>query len=222
MAEDELPISLASFLILGVLPRLMEKDWLGRQYILLGRVLVLSVWLYETGAVLGRFWKDRLPKVVEMFEVEDKRKDFTEYWCNQAKKRLEKYGGQPNSFPIFVAKTDLEMYTGEKLEGLLKIGNKKLHHEEAQKWLRWVETSLIEGIMFGSLFPELTNTILSNEYEKISIDSWKEARKYGLTLSEEPPRTSLVDKEKEALLMARDYVAEYHPELVGDLGLAEI
>jgi len=200
----------------------MEKDWLGNQFIRLGRVLTLSIWLYETGAMLGHFWKDRLSVVVEMYEVEGKREEFTQYWRNQAKNRLERYGGQPNSFPIYVAQTDLEMFMGKKLDDLLKIGDKKLHHKEGQEWLRLTETSLIEGIMFGSMFPDLAHNMLVNEYEKIDMASWKEARKHGLTLSEAPPQVTVVDKEKEAIEMARDYIAEHHPELLDDLRLAGI
>lgn len=221
MSNDKRPISLGTFFMLGILPRLMEKDGLGKQFILLGRVLTLSSWLYETGAMLGRFWKDNLPVVVKMYEVEGKREEFTQYWRNQAKNRLERYGGQPNSFPIFVVQTDLEMFMGKKLDDLLKIGDKKLHHKEGQEWLRLAETSLIEGIMFGSMFPDLTHTMLVNEYEKIDMDSWKEARKYGVTLSEEPPRITAAGKEKETIETARDYVAEYHPELMDDLRLTE-
>jgi hypothetical protein len=222
MTNDKLPISLASFLILGVLPKLMERDLLGGMYIRLGRVLTLSAWLYETGAILGRFWEDKLLVVVKMFEVEGKREEFTQFWCNQAKKRLEIYGSQPSNFPIFVVQTDLEMFTGKKLEDLMKIGDKKLHHKEGEKWLKLAETSMIEGIMFGEMFPDLTHTMLVNQYEKIDTDSWKEARSYGVTLSEKPPQITVADKEKEVIAMARDYVVEYHPELIEDLRLAEI
>jgi hypothetical protein len=130
MSDEKLPISLASFLIMGILPKLMERDMFGRMYIRLGRVLTLSAWLYETGAILGRYWTGTMPMVLEMFEVEGKREGFTEFWCNEAKKRLEMYGSQPNRFPIFVIQTDLKMFTGKKLKDLLNIGNKKLHHRE--------------------------------------------------------------------------------------------
>jgi len=208
--------------MLSVLPKMMERDMLGRMYIRLGRVLTLSAWLYETGAILGRFWRDKLPVVTRMFEVESKREQYTDFWRNEAKKRLEMYGSQPTSFPIFVAQTDLGMFVGKKLQDLLNIGDTKLHHKEGQRWLELAERSVIEGIMFGSMFPDLTYDMLVNQYEKIDIDSWKEARSYGVTLSEEPPQITVVDKEKEAIAMARDYVVEHHPRLVADLGLAGI
>lgn len=222
MANDKLPISLASFLISGILPKLVEKDVFGRMYIRLARVLTLSYWLYETGAMLGHSWRDRLAVVIKIFEVDSKREEFTQFWCNEAKKRLEMYGNQPHSFPSFVVQTDLEMFTGKKLQDLPKIGNKKLHHREGQWWLQLAEKSMIEGIMFGSMFPDLTYTMLVNQYEKVDMDSWKEARSYGVTLSEKPPQITVADKEKEAIAMARDYVVEYHPELIDDLGLTEI
>lgn len=222
MSDRELPISFGTFLIMGIFPKLAEKGVFGKPFIRLGRVLTLSGWLYETGAILGHFWKDNIPVVVSMYEVEDKREEFTQYWHDQAKNRLEKYGEQPQTFPIFVLQTDLDILMGKKLEDLLKIGDKKLSGDEGNKWLRLVEASMIEGIMFGSMYPDLTHTMLTNEYEKVDMNSWKEARKYGVTLSEEPPQMTVADKEKEAMEMARDYVAEYHPELTDDLGLAKI
>lgn len=219
MSDKQLPISFGHFLIMGILPKLLEKGAFSEPSIRLGRVLTLSCWLYETGAILGRFWKDKIPVVFSMYEVEDKREKFTQYWHDQARNRLEKYGEQPRTFPIFVLQTDLDMFMGKKLEDVVKIGMKKLSHNEANQWLKLAETSMIEGIMFGSLYPDLTHTMLVNEYEKIDVDSWKEARKYGVTLSEKPPQMTVGDKEKEAVEMARDYVMEYHPGLIADLSL---
>jgi hypothetical protein len=42
------------------------------------------------------------------------------------------------------------------------------------------------------------------------------------TLSEEPPQITVADKEKEAMAIARDYVVEYHPQLINNLGLTAI
>ncbi|MDY6916831.1 MAG: hypothetical protein SVP26_02630 [Chloroflexota bacterium] len=220
MSSDRLPIGLPTFLMLSILPRMMERDMLGRMYIRLGRVLTLSAWLYETGAVLGRCWRDRLPMVVEMFEVESKREEFTLFWSKEAKRRLKMYGRQPRSFPIFVVETDLQMFTGKKLKDLPKIADKKLHHKQGQRWLELAERAMIEGIMFGSMFPDLTRAMLVNQYQKNAKDSWKQARRYGITLSQEPPQTTVADKEKECIAMAHDYVVEYHPGLIHGLGLA--
>jgi hypothetical protein len=224
MTDRELPMNFGQYLILDILPRLREKGMFGKPFIRLGTVFTLSGWLYETGAVLGRFWKDKIPVVYSMFEVEDKREEFTQYWHDQARNRLEKYGGQPRTFTIFVLQTDLDILMGKKLEDLepkdfVKIGEKKLSPNEGNQWLRLIETSMIEGIMFGSLYPDLTHIMLVNEYEKIDVDSWKEARKYGVTLSEKPPQMTVEDKEKEAVEMARDYVMEYHRGLMTDLSL---
>ncbi|MFC2026618.1 hypothetical protein ACFLUX_01430 [Chloroflexota bacterium] len=219
MSDRELPISFGQFLIMSIFPKLAEKSTFGKPFIRLGRVLTLSIWLYETGAILGRFWKDKIPVVFSMYEVENKREEFAQYWYNQAKNRLGKYGEQPRTFPIFVLQTDLDILMGRKLEDFMKIGEKKLSHNEGNEWLNLIETSMIEGIMFGSLYPDLTYTMLVNEYEKTDIDSWKETRKYSVTLSEEPPQMTAGDKEEEALEMVRDYVKEYHPGLLEDLSL---
>jgi len=219
MRNAELPISFGSSLILSVLPKLMEKDFLGRTYIRLGRVLTLSIWLYETGAILGRLYKDKLFTLLAIYEVESKRQEFIGFWSSEAKKRLEIFSGQPTSFPIFVGQTDLEMFTGKKLKDLMKIGDKKLYHEEGQRWLTLAERSMIEGIVFGSIFPDLTHQILRDEYEKVDMSSWNEARKYGLTLPEKPSHTTVRSKEQEVIGLLQDYVKEYHPKLIDDLGL---
>jgi len=211
-------MSFPAFISLGIVTKMVEKGMFGGAYIRLGKILTLSAWLYEIGAILGRFWKDRLPVLVRMFEAEGKREEFTQYWRNQAKRRLETYGSQPSSFPIFVFQTDLEMFKGKKLQDLLKIGDNKIPLQEAEPWIK---LSLIEGIMFGSILPDLTHTMLVNEYEKIDLDSWKEARSYGVTLPEKPRDMTVGDKEKETIAMAREYVVEYFPELIDDLGLTE-
>jgi len=219
MSSNKPAMSFSAFLSPGIVSKMIEKSMFGGMYIRLGKVLTLSVWLYETGAILGRFWKDKVPVVVKMLEAEGKQEEFTQFWCNQAKKRLEMYGSQPHSFPIFVTQTDLEMFEGNKLQDIMKIGDKKVPLQEAEPWIK---LSMVEGIMFGAMFSDLTRTMLENEYEKIDMDSWEEARSYGVTLSEKPPQMTVVDKEKEAIAMARDYLAEYFPELIDDLGLMEI
>lgn len=222
MSDTGLPISFGQFLIMSVFPGLVEQNVFGKPSVRLGKVLTLSVWLYETGAILGRFWKDRVPVLVCMYEVEHRREEFAQYWRDQARKRLEKYAEQPRAFQMFVLQTDLDMLMGKRLEdleweGFVKIAAQKLSHDDANRWLRLIETSLIEGIMFGSLYPKLTHDMLVNAYERIDVDSWKEARRYGVALSEERPQTTAAEKEKEAVDMARDYVMQYHPGLMTDL-----
>ncbi len=224
VSNSELPIGLATFLIMGPLPKLMEKDTLGKMYITFGRVITLSCWLFEMGAVLGRFWIKKIPIAVKMFEVESKQGTFTQYWSEQARNRLQLYRKQPKTFPVFILETYMEWFTQKKFEDmefkeLIKLMNGELYHDEAQRMLRLAETFVIEGIMFGSIYPELTYAMLVNQYEKIDMASWEEARRYGVTLSEKPPLQSVAEKEKEALALARDYVSQYHPQLLSDLGL---
>ncbi len=219
MSSEKLPISFGSYLVASVMHRIAEKDWLGNRYVRIGRILTLSIWLYETGAILGRLWRDKLPVVIKMYEVEEKREDFTRYWYNQAEKRLEQYGIEPKSFQAFILHTDLEMFWNAKLEDFMKIGDKKLNQSQAQETLQLASLSLLEGIMFGGLYPDITQEMLVNTYEKIDSDAWKEARSHGVTLTENPPSISVRDKEKEAIELARDYVKQYHPSLIKALSL---
>jgi hypothetical protein len=118
-----------------------------------------------------------------------------------------------------VGQTDLEIFTGRKLEDLMEVGDKKLYHKEGQHWLTLAERSMIEGIMFGYIFPDLTHQIiLTNEYEKVDMGSWNEARKCGVTLPEKPLHRTVRSKEQEVVGLLQDYVKEYHPKLGDDLG----
>jgi len=219
MSKDELPINFASFLMVSVVPKRMEKNWLGTTYIRLGQVLNLSAWLYETGAILGRIFKKRITSVLKTFEYEDKLDSFTNYWETQARKRLDAFTGNPTSFPIFVISTDLNMYFSASLDDFMKLANKKLMAKEGEALLQTVNTSMIEGIMFGTIYPDITLKILKNEYENIDMSNWKEARKYGVSLPENPSIKTVADKEKEVTLLFKDYSTEYHPGLIKELKL---
>jgi hypothetical protein len=219
MPNENLPISFGDYLITCVIHKITEKTWLGSPFVRIGRILTISAWLYETGAILGRRWKDKLPVVMQMYEIEEKRSEFTIYWSNQAKKRIDQYGGSPKNFQTFMIHTDLELFWNSKIQDFIKIGDKKLNKNQAQESLQLASLSLLEGIMFGSLYPDITKEMLTNTYEKVDMNAWKEARKYGLTLSKNPPYTSVLDKEEQAIELARDYVKQYHPNLINALNL---
>lgn len=219
MSKDELPINFASFLMVSVVPKRMEKNWRGTTYIRLGQVLTVSFWLYETGAILGRLFKKRITSVLKTFEFEDKLDSFTNYWEMQAKERLNKFTGNPTNFPIFVITTDLNMYFSASLDDLIKLSNRKLMAKEGELLLQSVNTSMIEGIMFGTIYPDLTLEILKNEYENIDMKNWEEARKYGVSLPESPSIKTVADKENETTVLFKDYLTEYHPGLIKELQL---
>ena len=219
MPKDELPINFASFLMISVVPKMMGKNWLGAKYIYLGQVLTVSFWLYETGAILGRLCKKRITSVLKTFEFEDKLASFTSYWETQAKERLNKFAGNPTNFPVFVITTDLDMYFGATLDDYMRLANNKFKRNEGERLLQIVNTSMIEGIMFGSIYPDLTLDILKNEYENIDMENWEEARKYGVSLPESPSIKTVADKENETTVLFKDYLTEYHPGLIKELQL---
>lgn len=215
-----MPLGFGAYLIKNVMHMVVEKDSHGNLYSRMSKLLLLSGWLYEEGAILGKLWKDKLSSVLQVYEREiNQKKDFVEYWMNQAKDRLRQYNGEPESFQIYILKTDLEMLWGLNLDKYKKIADTKLDQSKAQEFFQMAELSFLEGIMFGNLYPDIVEKMLENTYENVDSNQWNQARKAGITLSTSTPYTSVKDKEKEAVDLAHDYVTKYHPTLVNALGL---
>ena len=85
--------------------------------------------------------------------------------------------------------------------------------KDGEVLLQSVNTSMIEGIMFGTIYPDLTLEILKNEYENVDMNNWEEARKYGVSLPKNPTIKSVTEKENEVTQLFKDYLTEYHPAL---------
>lgn len=190
-------------------------------YIRFGRFLIVCSFLYEAGAILGRARRDKLMLLAKIIPVEEGREHgFINFLQRLARERLEKFGKEPTSFINFVMSTELE-----KVGLSLTASNfKTLKKAMEEKWpLAKTEPFIIlrgeEGIGFGSCFPELTEKMWRRTYEAIDMDQWSEARAYGLTLPEKPPKMSFEEQEQNVLEMVATYVSEYYPELVDPLGL---
>ncbi|MFC2039067.1 hypothetical protein ACFLUG_04790, partial [Chloroflexota bacterium] len=164
-----------------------------------------------------RLYRKRINSVLKTFEFEDKLDSFSEIWKENAEERLNNFTGTPKSFPIFVLSTDLDMYFSASLDDFLKLADKKLKAKEGEELLQSVNTSMIEGIMFGTLHPGLTLNILKNEYENVDMENGEEARKYGVSLPKNPSIQNVADKENETRLLFKDYLTEYHPGLIKEL-----
>ena len=99
---------------------------------------------------------------------------------------------------------------------MMKVFDEKVPLEQAEPLIKSFHA---EGIGFGSVFPELTEKLYRNTFEKVNRDSWIEARKYGLAIPEEPTIIGLKEQEEIVLQMVAAYASEYYPELLDSLDL---
>jgi hypothetical protein len=218
MFDGELPISFGYYLFLTKRHTIIETDPHNIPYIRLGKVLALSSWLYEIGATLGWIWKDKIPTLVKMWELEVEVEAFIKHWKKRAGERLKQYGSTPKSFQVFIAQTDLERLWGSNIDELEQVVNIKLIEHSADKSLSHASSaSIVEGIMFGSKFPELTENMLRNTYENNDRETIDEALKFGVVLPGKSPANTVVNMKIKAKKLAHDYMQQYYPELLNVL-----
>ena len=208
---------------LGMVParKMIETSLFREPYIRFGGVLAVSTFLYETGAILGRARRDKLTLLAKIAPVlEGREDDFINFLQKQARERLEAFGKEPDSFFKFIISTELEKVglslTGSNLKTLKKAFEEKFPLKGDEPAIKLIGE---EGIGFGSCFPDLTERMWRHAYESVDIDQWSEARAYGLTLPEKPPKMSFEEQEQTVLDMVAIYVAEYYPELLDPLNL---
>ena len=75
----------------------------------------------------------------------------------------------------------------------------------------------IQGICFGSSFPELTERMYNKA--KKAEDDWLDKWAHGLNIPEELKVESIEESEKTILEMVALFTSQYYPELIGSLDL---
>lgn len=201
--------------------QIVETSLFKGAYLRFGRLLMVCLSLYETGAILGRARRDKLSILARTFPVlKGHEDDFINLLQENARERLEKFGKEPDSFFNFIMSTELEKanlsLTGSNFKTLKKAFMKKFPLKEAEPIIKELG---LEGIGFGSCFPELTEKIWRRTYESIDMDKWSKWRSYGLALSEKPLKMNFEEQEQIVLEMVSTYVSEHYPELIDPLEL---
>ena len=215
--------SLMGFLGTTAITKVTETRLFGGRYLRLLNFLGLLSYLYESGAILGRAICNKLRILTKMLVVPGAEIDkFIKISGDAAKERLDTFrnevGNEPDTFNEFILLRALERLTGPSpdLKALKKVFSQKVPLEKA--WID-IQTFGVEGIAFGSSFPELTEKMYRNSYESPDVDKWSKARAYGLDIPEKPEIISLEEQEEVILQMVTAYASEYYPELLDPLDL---
>ncbi len=227
MADQSSRPSLMFHLGKNVVLPLVEKGLFGGTYIRVGRFLIAGLWLYQTGAVLGRARRDRLETLAKMFSEPGRERESSNYLQDLAAKRIDKYGREPERFYDFFMKTEYEkagvswpamLDAGGRvdLDAMKRVRKEKIPLDQADQTLRMF---VLEGIGFGAKFPELTERMWRQTYETFDLEVWDDARRHGVDVPEEPTPIPLEQQEQEVLAQVAVYATEHFPELVEPLGL---
>ena len=216
----------------------VKERTFGGRYLRLGDYFTMLAFQYETCALLGRARCDKLNVLVRMLVREESKVDeFMKFLQEVTSDRLNRFtnetGEDPKSFYHFIAMKELDSVLvsafGLTLDefALLAVRSQKI--KEAEKLFDQkvpLETATdkariygLEGIGFGSSFPELTERMYKNAYENVDMDMWANARKMGVDIPEKPDFIPLEEREREIFATVAGYTGEFYPELLDPLDL---
>jgi len=217
--------TLIGFLGMAPVMKATRTRLFGGPYIPFGSFLLVCSFLYENGAILGRAKSDKLTVLAKLFPADPgKEERFINELQNVAQERLNEYKREfekePSSFlDIFylleLKKVGLSL-ADTNLKTIRKASEEKYSLKQAEPYIKMFG---LEGIGFGSSFPELTEKMYRKGHENINMDVWAEMREHGADFPEKPTIITLEEQEKLVLEMVAAYTSEYYPELLDPLDL---
>jgi hypothetical protein len=193
---------------------------------------------YENCALLGRAYYDKINLLTRMLVREENKvdelvKNLQDVSSNRLNKFRNEVGEEPKSFYHFISMREYDSVLvrafGLPLDELILLAARSREIKEVKKLFdREVPLEVatdkariygLEGIGFGSSFPELTEKMYKNAYENVDMDMWTKAREIGVDIPEKPDFIPLEEREKPILTAAAAYAAEFYPELLDPLDL---
>jgi hypothetical protein len=204
-----------------------RKTVFGRPYVLGVDLRCMEAQLYAIGAALGHALRSKLDILTNLFFVpggDDHERNRIMNLCKKdAKKNLEEFrselGREPDAFDDFALYRGV--FTREAFNAYLSGDRKTKRLFETQVDTEGVGQELmimlLQGIQFGSSFPELTERMYENAH-KDDKDFWS-GKWAHVIISEELRAKSLEETQKAFLQIVVHYASQYYPELVDPLDL---
>lgn len=218
--------------------QIIQTSASGKQYIRLYNYFEALPFQYESGAILGRAMRNKLSTFEKMLSTPYGTEGQTaEDLQNSARERLNRYREdatkEPDTFYELIFKREIENATGlslddyyeagirkdkKTLEKMLKVFNENVEVAKAAFGMRVFG---LEGIGFGSSFPELTERMYKNAYENVDMDMWAKAKEMSVDIPEKPDFIPLERREGGILTTTAAYAAKFYPELLDPLDLRD-
>jgi hypothetical protein len=237
--EDEQP-SWSVLLCQPFLDKIIRKTPFGKPYARAIDLIDVGERLYSIGAALGHGLQNKLDILAKLLVVPGAKEyeaDRIMSLCKKdarmnLKRFINEFGREPDNFGDFwsyrhvenrlrnegislSAEDAIEAYArGDRR--IKKIFDEKIGLEGIEQIMM---PPLLQGIHFGSSFPELTEKMYRKAYEE-DRDFW--ASKWrGVTIPEDFKVMSLEETQRAVLQMVAAYTSQYYPELLDSLGLRD-
>lgn len=181
---------------------------------------------FETGAVLGHAFRDRLTSLAKLFALPGREQELTTAMQELARRKLEKTGESVSYFGELAMFAEEERIRSNWREsGVAEAQMKqmletfKLNAEQAFKNLFGAVST---GIGLGSAFPELTERLWSSAYERpFTKDEWQKYQRMGVVWSDDTPEPlPLVKRQDQILSLVELFVSKSRPELLAEFKVA--
>ena len=212
------PPSLVVYLASRYLPQVIEKGWFGKRRVRAGSLFMVELYLFVTGAVLGRALRHRLDVLATMFSEPGGQKNAINFLLERAERRTQLYGRKLEcTFFEFFLSTKSPALSPEENFLALQLNAKTivpLADASAN-----AQVAVAEGVGFGARYPDLTETLYRRMYEQVDATTWKQAHDFGLGIPEQPDQMTLEEFEHEVLPEVAAFASEHYPELLEPLGL---
>lgn len=228
MAGESRRPTLAEYLGMTQIRSMVQKKLFGGYEVPLVQFLIVGMWLFLKGAIFGRARRDKLEVVAKMFLGLElvanafaqlgfpKQAASSEDWVFEYTRKVASDGmayyrnyckKEPESFLDLwltsFAPPDVDF---RDLQKMRKLAKRKIRLGVA---LQQADNWLLVGISFGAKFPELTEKMWRQNYEKHDPERWAFARLHGLDIPEEFTPLPLEEMEQQVLAEVTSYVTEY-------------
>ena len=230
--------SLAYYLVARPFEGFIKTRFLGAPYIHFAHFLQMAEYLFQSGALIARAKLDNLTPLVRLFTNPGEESECISVWQSTAQARLDDYiktFGEPTTsitnfvhnseykrrgvFTSFVSRDNLK----PMLEQTRKIAVTKIPLKDTGPGL---ESTMLEGIGFGSSHPTLTELMFREGEKPIDTEQWAQVRGFASQSTNPLPETqeilTLEELEQGLLGMLATYTQANYPQIVEQLGIAEV
>lgn len=218
--------SILGYLTHQIVSPVAKKGLFSGEYLLFADYLSIAQRLYETGAVLGFSYRDRLDSFAALLSEPGRQADLASFLMtsNSAADRLAGLPDDPKNFyDLFLKPEGKKLMKNMHDVGLTQFSDwqdfPKVRRIKMpiKKYFEILQFTVMQGILLGSRHPELTEKLFSYEYDAEEWRVWYEA---GSEIGPSPPKTiPLRERQTEVAAVIRPYVANMRPELLAKLGL---
>ena len=227
-------IFLTEYFFLDLVEQVVEKRVFGGPFLRFYNYLKVSMYLYQSGALLGLAKIDQMPILAQMYCVPGSQHESINRLQESAKKRLGEYertfGEEPKSLDTFISATEYQRAgiimsigrrsnpTDSNPKEVARVRDGKLRFKDIDVTMQF---QLLEGIGFGSLFPDLTERMYRKANDNIDLNEWELAQKR-LGITSPLPVITLEEEQQRVLGVVAAYANLYFPELIEPLNLTNL